>query len=369
MAKKEHSIPEHLVAHRYISDRLRAQVRRGELAPGEKLPSTKEMSKQWNTSDFTIHTALKNLVKEGLLERRHGLGTFVCERRVALEQVGIYQSNPNIWIREDMSFYRLLHNLLEQKLKQRSILPRIFFDHREPGQQNTVTPELASAIAHKEIQGLIIPATNPVNLPPLRSLALPISALTTAKGMQNKIVVFDAQTYFREFLTRLSAKDCESVALISATQDNFKTTGKKTRLEIEEIFLLEVEAHGMSTRNSWIVRPSTEVDSLMRYGYDEFHQLWRQGGNPDAIIVYPDTLVTGVIIAALELGVHQRSVTFCFHQNEHNPSICPFPAILAITDEEQIADELINLVQVQFNGGKPTPVYIKDTFIDRTYPR
>ena len=66
------------IAHRTISDKIRDQILNGELAPGEKLLSTLKLAKLWKTSKSTAHTALNNLVKEGLNDTMARAPT--CER-------------------------------------------------------------------------------------------------------------------------------------------------------------------------------------------------------------------------------------------------------------------------------------------------
>ncbi len=54
-------------------------IRSGQLAPGAKLPSTKEISAIVNVSLITAHRALEELVEMGWLRREVGRGTFVRE--------------------------------------------------------------------------------------------------------------------------------------------------------------------------------------------------------------------------------------------------------------------------------------------------
>lgn len=58
---------------------LRAQLR--ELVSlanvGERLPSERELSEQWGVARMTLRRAVDSLVAEGIVERRHGSGTYV----------------------------------------------------------------------------------------------------------------------------------------------------------------------------------------------------------------------------------------------------------------------------------------------------
>jgi DNA-binding LacI/PurR family transcriptional regulator len=62
-----------------VRDRLRAQIEAGDYAPGDRLPSTKDLSKQLKVSLVTAHRALQELVAAGVLQRGQGKGTYVHE--------------------------------------------------------------------------------------------------------------------------------------------------------------------------------------------------------------------------------------------------------------------------------------------------
>jgi DNA-binding LacI/PurR family transcriptional regulator len=65
--------PKYLQAREILIDAIRS----GRLAPGAKLPSTKEISSVFNISLITAHKALEGLVELGWLRREVGRGTFV----------------------------------------------------------------------------------------------------------------------------------------------------------------------------------------------------------------------------------------------------------------------------------------------------
>lgn len=63
--------------YRQASEILIEAIRAGRLAPGAKLPSTKEISAMIDVSLITAHRALEDLVEAGWLRREVGRGTFV----------------------------------------------------------------------------------------------------------------------------------------------------------------------------------------------------------------------------------------------------------------------------------------------------
>jgi DNA-binding transcriptional regulator YhcF (GntR family) len=62
-----------------LSWRLRSLIRTGRLAPGERLPSFREMSEWANVHVNTVRAVYARLAQERLVETRHGQGSFVAE--------------------------------------------------------------------------------------------------------------------------------------------------------------------------------------------------------------------------------------------------------------------------------------------------
>jgi DNA-binding GntR family transcriptional regulator len=60
---------------------LRRQIRAGEPEPGQRMPAETELVERFRVSLPTVRQALGVLRSEGLIEPRHGIGTFVKESR------------------------------------------------------------------------------------------------------------------------------------------------------------------------------------------------------------------------------------------------------------------------------------------------
>lgn len=63
-----------------IASSIRLAVERGELVPGERLPSETDMAAQWSVSPMTVHRAMQELQREGWVVRRRKIGTIIAER-------------------------------------------------------------------------------------------------------------------------------------------------------------------------------------------------------------------------------------------------------------------------------------------------
>jgi GntR family transcriptional repressor for pyruvate dehydrogenase complex len=63
-----------------IVDNLRGQIARGQLERGSRLPSEREIAEHFEVSAPTAREALRALASMGLVESRHGSGTYVTAR-------------------------------------------------------------------------------------------------------------------------------------------------------------------------------------------------------------------------------------------------------------------------------------------------
>ena len=64
---------------RRIAEALRALIASGELAPGDKLPSERELARRFRAARNTAREAIRLLAEEGLVTAQHGRGVFVRE--------------------------------------------------------------------------------------------------------------------------------------------------------------------------------------------------------------------------------------------------------------------------------------------------
>ena len=68
-----------------IANDVRAQIRDGALAPGQRLPTEDAMATKYGVSKNTIRQAMNVLQAEGLVLKRHGRGTFVSPNHERFE--------------------------------------------------------------------------------------------------------------------------------------------------------------------------------------------------------------------------------------------------------------------------------------------
>lgn len=70
----ESSIP----LYKQLYNLLTEQISKGLLKPGDKIPSEGQLVELYNISRVTVRAAIEMMVKEGILIKRHGKGTYVA---------------------------------------------------------------------------------------------------------------------------------------------------------------------------------------------------------------------------------------------------------------------------------------------------
>jgi len=66
---------------------LLALIMKGEIGPGDKLPSTEHLARQMGTSVISAREAVQNLSAIGLVEISHGRGTFMTKGAPVMEEL------------------------------------------------------------------------------------------------------------------------------------------------------------------------------------------------------------------------------------------------------------------------------------------
>ncbi len=70
-----------------VKDEIVELIAKGELKPGDKLPSEYELAKKLGVSRMTLRESLRALEEEGLVARKQGVGTFVKARSQRIKSI------------------------------------------------------------------------------------------------------------------------------------------------------------------------------------------------------------------------------------------------------------------------------------------
>lgn len=65
-----------------LEEIIKDLIEKGNLKPGDLIPSEREFSEKYEISRMTVRQAVNNLVNDGILVRKQGKGTFVAKQKI-----------------------------------------------------------------------------------------------------------------------------------------------------------------------------------------------------------------------------------------------------------------------------------------------
>ncbi|RCS48311.1 GntR family transcriptional regulator [Bremerella cremea] len=91
---------------RQIAEQVRAQCLAGLLRPGDCLPSVRQLASELVVNVNTVVRVYEKLAAEGLLEMRHGEGTFVLPQTTTRQQAAELKQQRQQFLREFQAIVR-----------------------------------------------------------------------------------------------------------------------------------------------------------------------------------------------------------------------------------------------------------------------
>jgi len=337
-----------------LTDHVRQLVLRGEVQPGERLPTTQQLATLWSAPVPTVHQALTPLVKEGLLERTPRLGTFVRARRLQVQRVAIYLSRDFLDNPQN-AFGRALCAELQRLLSDRSIATEAWLDTRPEEDQYDAWPELAQASAERRFDALLVPGTDRDHALWLSRLPVPVAVLSS--GNTPRRVTLQVRQIADLALRELARQGCRRVGVIGAVYPRSPNADGTPHESVAfwEQFPRTARALGMEWRPEWAIRPP-EFDYLAkttfeRFGYDAVQQLWALPRPPDGLVVYTDFAARGALLALLQRQVRiPEQLRLVLHRNAELGLLCPVPASFLEVRITEVAAALLTQIDRQIAG-------------------
>jgi GntR family transcriptional regulator len=124
MLAKAAKSPNGLPAYQKIQGAIRKKIEAGRLRPGDSVPSERELAKMHGVSLMTARHALAYLEREGVVERRRGIGTFVSSPKIHFNRLMSYteqMASRRMPASSKVLFAKIVHD--EQEAIARLSLP------------------------------------------------------------------------------------------------------------------------------------------------------------------------------------------------------------------------------------------------------
>jgi LacI family transcriptional regulator len=200
-----------------IREAIIKRVESGDLKPGDQIPSLREMCQEYGVSSITARRALLDLLNEGIVERRGGLGAFVTgtlrRARLAVVIIGYSESS---WRRDSGSFGQLVGGIASAAWEEEASLSVV------PISDTTrANASLARLLRDQPIDGVLFRIAGEVDWSILEiPLTFGVEAVLikrVAPGDSTPSVVPDAQRAGRIAVERLVRDGHQRIALVATT--------------------------------------------------------------------------------------------------------------------------------------------------------
>ena len=100
------SEPIYMKIEKYLKDLIDS----GEIKQGELLPSENKLCEKFNVTRMTVRSAFNNLVKEGYISRKRGIGSIVLVNRIS-DNIGTIESYTKEMVNKGYSIITKLISL------------------------------------------------------------------------------------------------------------------------------------------------------------------------------------------------------------------------------------------------------------------
>jgi DNA-binding LacI/PurR family transcriptional regulator len=302
-------------------------------------------------SQVTLQRSLTALVRQGLIARHRGRGTFVRGDR--LQQAGTWfavVSRPLF----DANFSRwellMARALLNAALHARAGLhfyhdTRLNGDGRAP--HYAFDEALRRDVEQHRIRGIVAMTHTFLKRPDLRAQlsrqGIPTLRLSHT-GEGDIAVVPDYAAFCRKAVEEAVRRGARTAALIESPI--LDETGVDL---LRDAFGQAAGAAGLETPKPW---RATVPNPRPNFGRDATRRLWRGKRRPEAIVVSDDLMAQGVARALVELGVRvPDDVTVITHANVGSDIEYPLPFVRLAFDPDELAGEALRLLMA-WSGGK-----------------
>ncbi len=104
--------------YRQLADLLLFKIRSGTYPPGSKIPSENRLATDYKIGRPTVRQATELLIRKGMLVRKRGSGTFVCERKKEIDLFTLAGTISSFHKKGISISTTLLHKVKIKKIKQ-----------------------------------------------------------------------------------------------------------------------------------------------------------------------------------------------------------------------------------------------------------
>lgn len=321
-------------------DAIRDLIVSGKVAPGEKLPSEVKLAKMLGVSQMTAREALMDLVRQNLIYRHVGQGSFVKESS---------RGKNILWVcgrdifNDDLSpYYTFSFQCCSRELERHGyrLIPRIW---KDAGCGHPLVPDAKECDSLSGFIFLACGSSHPL-LVHAREKGLPHVHITNERSACN-VVADDLPQGLGLAFDYFSGRASRSSAISVIGQGGLeKLTRKAFQSSLANDMALQFFGVDVGTR----------IRDVTKAGHDIAKYIMGSGSFPTALFILDDVLAMGVVDAILELPAAQVG-TIDLAIRGSGQIVVPFPRpvpYLSISTEEEARCAVQMLLKQMDGGGK-----------------
>jgi DNA-binding LacI/PurR family transcriptional regulator len=293
---------------------LHTQIVNGQFAPGQRLPSRRELQRRYRVSVATVHRAIEMLEQQGFVRSQQGAGSFVVDHPPHLCHYALVFHAIRRWSQLYSSIAAAGREMSQNPATQFIPYGSHESDHMD---------RLEAEVAARRLAGMIFvhPSRDVIRSRGLDRCEVPV-AYVGSWTHGDRSVDFDLESFFRQAMAYLKARGRRRVAVVYAqwTGQDSSLMQRWTDLAAAEAGidapeLLRVPMAGLAG----VTAGATTIRLLMRLPTDE---------RPDAIIVSDDNLLeqvsSGLKLAGVRVPEDVLLMSAC---NYPSPVACSLPVV------------------------------------------
>lgn len=333
------------IKHAHVAAAIRRQIVNEHWTIGHRLPTRTELCERFGVSNDTINSALIALRREGFVQPRGRLGTFVSQYPPHLSRYGVVFP-IDATQHGDARWSSLLTGF--QQLACRNDMP----PNRQMASYHTVDEHddsegsrlLMTDVEHDRLAGLLfVGHAKPVWVERIEG-RLPYVELRIDQGRTTSPLVLEIpyQTLLDRCVAYAKQQGCKRVALLtldSVLNERIDTWPKSLS-----------QAHGVECRPQWILGASAQSPLTAR----QIVRLLLSASlpnRPDALVVMDDNLLPEAAQGVLASGLSPRQLSLISHAN------FPFPTPSAVPTKRigiDLRDALRAAISLINKHGRPS---------------
>lgn len=270
----------------------------GGIAYGHRLPSEPDLAKRYGVSRTTIRKAIAALTEEGVLEARHGAGTFIRPGAGRSRTIGLIIAD-GVAQHPDDPYAQQLVNTLMLTLARHGWTLRLASNAEDMRQ--------SLACEHGAIVSACVAAffgTTDDLLHPLSTMPVPLVLLDSELHPDFSCIVADNIPGMHAAIDRLYGLGHRDIVHLAGPA--WALSGR----ERSEGFIAAMQSHGLPMRDGDIRCGSFDVAS----GYAIMAGWWMEGRRPTAVVCGNDQMALGAMHWLADQGIrpgHDVSIIGC----------------------------------------------------------